>query len=54
MLNENQLKNIEELSQHSLFDNIINHMEQNEVEWKNFIKSNNPEENIPTMKFDTD
>ena len=41
-LSEDQLKQIEELSEHELFYDIVNIIESNESEWLNFIKASNP------------
>lgn len=53
VLNENQLKQIEELSSHGIFEDIVNHIEQNEDKWREFINANDPEETIPDLKIQT-
>lgn len=43
MLSEEQLKNIEELTEHPLFSNLTSHIEENEEKWINFMLASNPE-----------
>ena len=41
-LNEEQLKQIEELEEHPTFSNLVNEIEQNETEWIEFLQSASP------------
>lgn len=52
-LSEDQLKQIEELSNHDLFYDIVNVIESNEGEWLTFMNASNPEEVVPHIKMDT-
>jgi dynein heavy chain 1 len=51
-LNEEQLKQIEVLEEHSIFGNLSNEIEQNESEWIEFLQSASPEQFIPKLKSD--
>lgn len=42
-LSEDQLKHIEELSEHEIFSGLLEHIENNESKWVAFMEANNPE-----------
>lgn len=52
MLSEEQLKHLEELTDHPLFSNLASHIEQNEDKWISFMLASNPEENFPNIKIE--
>lgn len=49
-LSEDQLKQLEELSEHPVFCNIVSLIEQEEASWLEFLGCNNPEDKIPPIK----
>lgn len=51
LFNEDQLKHIEELTEHKLFENLVTHIESNEDKWVNFMTTSNPEDNFPDIKI---
>lgn len=50
VLNEDQLKQIEEISEHPIFNDIVSMIESDEPAWEEFITCTNPEEKIPKIK----
>jgi dynein heavy chain 1 len=52
LLTEEQLKQIEEISSHEFFSDLLNTIENNEGEWMKFLIANNPEEIVPDLKVD--
>ena len=51
-LNEDQLKQLEEISDHPIFNNIIEMIDNDENTWLEFMTSTNPEHNLPKIKSD--
>lgn len=52
LLTEEQLKQIEEVSSHEFFSDLVNTIENNEGEWMKFLIANNPEEIVPDLKVE--
>jgi dynein heavy chain 1 len=50
IVNEDQLKQIEELTDHPLFYNLVEVIESDERPWFEFLSSANPEDKIPKIK----
>lgn len=52
MLNEEQLKHIEEMQDHPFFSNLVSHIDSNEDKWVTFMTASNPEEVFPDIKIE--
>lgn len=51
-LDEDQLKQIEEISEHPIFTDLIDMIEKDQTTWEEFLTCSNPEEKIPKIKSD--